>query len=673
MKNYGFKLSLVLVLVFILMVPNASACRSGNGGINENKPNESGNSADFYEYQRTYTSNADFDEGELVGLEHDTVPDQLQLSEEQEILPFIWVPNREGSVSKVDTITGNELGRYFTSPFPRGDSGDPSRTTVDLEGNCWVGNRRAGSVVKIGLFELGKWIDRNGDSICQTSTDLNNDGNISPDEMLPWGEDECVLMEVVLVPGYEGVYVPGTFDGAYDRNYYGTAPRGLAIDSLNNLWASTYSGKKFYYIDGETGMIMRVESFAHLNHNSYGAIIDRYGKIWSSGAGTTTLMCMDSTVTPATFTILDFPYTVYGIGLDYADHLYITHYSTTRLTCVNITSMTIEWVITHSELYGARGVVATKDNNIWIAESARTRVVRFDENGTFINIYEVGPNPTGVSVDSEGKVWACNLGDDFISRIDPINNTVDLKKRIYNSMGHYSYSDMTGIVARTITTKSGKWTVIHDSGIENATWGKLSWTSDEPEGTELIVKVRSSQDLVSWSDWEIAQINKSLSTIPAGRYIQIETTFKILTGDISPVLYDLTVQVAMLPMKIDIKPESWRNVINPDSKGVIRVAIIDDGTFDLHDIDISKVYFGPNHAQPIRWMYMNGNSFCGKNPHKDLVFFFKMEDTGIMHGDMSAELTAMLTNGIMLIGSDSIYTVPQYHYRHRHHQHLCYR
>ena len=83
--------------------------------------------------------------------------------------------------------------------------------TVDLEGNCWVGNRAAGTVTKIGLYEAGNWIDRNEDGICQTSQDTNADGDIAGDELLPWGEDECVLYEVVLIPGREGTYVPGTF------------------------------------------------------------------------------------------------------------------------------------------------------------------------------------------------------------------------------------------------------------------------------------------------------------------------------------------------------------------------------------------------------------------------------------------------------------------------------
>jgi len=664
MKLHGFKISLVLFLCLIIAIPIGFACKAGKSNNNDEKPDESGTDDITYDYLRTYTINSDFDEGELVGLEHDTIPDQLQLSEEQEILPFIWVPNLEGSVSKIDTITGNELGRYITSPFPRTDSGDPSRTTVDLEGNCWVGNRRAGTVVKIGLFENGKWIDRNADGICQTSTDLNNDGNISPDEILLWGQDECVLMEVSLVPGFVGVYVPGTYNGTYDRNTGGTAPRGLAVDSLNNLWASTYTGKKFYYIDGETGSILRTESYT-FSHYSYGAVIDQYGKVWSSGITSNTLIRMDPSVTPATFEILTFPYMVYGIGLDYNDHLYVSHYSITKLSCVNINTMTVEWVIDNPELYGGRGVVATSDNNIWVAASLRNKVLRFNENGTLFNMFIVGNTPTGVAVDSEGKVWACNYGDINISRIDPVTNAIDLKKGLINSIGHYSYSDMTGIVVRTITTKTGTWTVVHDCHMEDAAWGKISWTADEPEGTQITVKVRSSKDLLNWSDWETVSNGEMLLLTPPGQYLQIETTLKLLMGGISPILYDLTVQMAMLPMMIDIKPWNRHNVINPDSHGIIEVAIIDDGTFDLHAIDFSQVYFGPGMAQPIRWRYMDVH-YHGHHHHhhKDLVLYFRMEDTGIQHGDTSAELRAMLTNGIMLVGSDSIYTVPKPKHSH---------
>jgi len=126
---------------------------------------------------RTYTLDADFDEGVLVGVEHETVHDQLQLSEEPVTLPFIWVPNQgEGTVSKVNTETGDELSRYRVGPA--GDFCSPSRTTVDLFGNCWVGSRALGTAVKIGLLEAGEWIDRNSNGLPDTSVDTNGDGTL---------------------------------------------------------------------------------------------------------------------------------------------------------------------------------------------------------------------------------------------------------------------------------------------------------------------------------------------------------------------------------------------------------------------------------------------------------------------------------------------------------------
>jgi PKD repeat protein len=174
-------------------------------------------------------------------------------------------------------------------------------------------------------------------------------------------------------------------------------------------------------------------------------------------------------------------------------------------------------------------------------------VYRYDNNGNLKTSIYVGNGPTGVAVDAAGKVWACNLGDDTIRRIDPATNSVDLVKTIVGSGGHYSYSDMTGIIARTITTKIGTWTVVFDSGELDTPWGNVSWNSSEPAGTSVTVKVRSSNDESSWSAWESAANGVDLSATPDGRYLQIETTLQILSGDVSPILYDLTVQIGNQP------------------------------------------------------------------------------------------------------------------------------
>jgi hypothetical protein len=62
----------------------------------------------------------------------------------------------------------------------------------------------------------------------------------------------------------------------------------------------------------------------------------------------------------------------------------------------------------------------------------------------------------------------------FRSRIDPATNSVDLSKRILGGY-HYGYSDMTGIISRTATTKLGVWTLTHDSHFPGAAWGTQQW------------------------------------------------------------------------------------------------------------------------------------------------------------------------------------------------------
>jgi streptogramin lyase len=492
---------------------------------------------------RTYTTDADFNEGILVGVEHETVHDQLQLSKKVVTLPFIWVPNDNGTVSKVSTNTGDELGRYMVAPY---EDCSPSRTTVDLQGDCWVGNRQAGTVVKIGLYESGHWIDRNGDGICQTSQDLNHDGDITGSEILPWGQDECVLYEVVLIPGEEGTYEPNTYTGGYDYAYWGTAPRGLAVDANNNLWAGTWSSSKYYYINGTTGAIIRSVDVSP--HNAYGAAIDKNGILWSAegpnGDQDNIILRLDTSTNSISFH--DLGHTCYGLGLDYNNHLWVSSYRNGKMSRVDILANPPTFVTYDvPEQSGSRGVACTSDNNVWVANTGASTVTRYDNDGNLLATITGLDGPTGVAVDAAGKVWACDYGDEYIHRIEPATNAIDLSKLITESLGHYTYSDMTGIVARTITTEIiGTWTVIYDSGTQNSHWGRVSWTSYEPEGTSVKVKVRSSNDMTNWSAWETADNGVALSATPNGQYLQIETTFQIIAGDVSPILYDLTVSPA---------------------------------------------------------------------------------------------------------------------------------
>lgn len=532
----------------------------------------------------TYTTDAEFNEGTLVGVEHETVHDQLQLSKKSVILPFIWVPNSNGNtISKVDTETGNELGRYRVGP----SYSNPSRTTVDLQGNCWVGNRYTGTAVKTGLFEAGQCIDRNGNGTIETSQDLNNDGDITGSEILPWGQDECVLYEVVLIPGYEGTFVPGEYTGPYTSDDWYVSPRGFAVDASNNVWVGTSNTMKYFYIDGETGTILKTIDVSPSGHNAYGAVIDKYGILWSSGNPGPDIRLNPSTEAVNTWNVGHF---VYGIGLDYQDHLFGSGWYEQKFSRINILTKTKDWTKYTGDWPsgdGDRGVVATQDNDVWIANSGSGYVSRYDNEGNRLATIYVGGSPTGVAVDAAGKVWAVNLNG-YIERINPETNSVDLSKYIVGT-SHYGYSDMTGIVSRTITTKIGTWSVVYDSGAADTPWGIISWTSDEPEGTSLTVKVRSSNDQINWSAWETASNGVLLTATPDGEYIQVETTFQIITGEVSPILYDLTVKPAEIEVPVDIKPQSCRNPLNVNDKGVLPAAILGTIDFDVTQVDLASV------------------------------------------------------------------------------------
>lgn len=121
--------------------------------------------------ERTWTLDADFDQGTLINVHHDSVHDQIQLYD-GDTKPFRFInvaASARGTVVRIDTDTGQIVGEYKTAPEGRGLS--PSRTTVDVHGNVWTGNRgetanNSGSVVKMGIVVGG--------------TRCNKDGSLNP-------------------------------------------------------------------------------------------------------------------------------------------------------------------------------------------------------------------------------------------------------------------------------------------------------------------------------------------------------------------------------------------------------------------------------------------------------------------------------------------------------------
>ena len=87
------------------------------------------------------------------------------------------------------------------------------------------------------------------------------------------------------------------------------------------------------------------------------------------------------------------------------------------------------------------------------------------------------------------------------------------------------------------------WTVNFDGLREDLPWSGsvVSWSSLEPTGASVTVRVRSSNDQVSWSEWVDVSSGASFFDNIFGQYLQIQSTLSNTGGSESPILYDLTI------------------------------------------------------------------------------------------------------------------------------------
>ena len=151
---------------------------------------------------------------------------------------FIWIANSpENTVSRLDTATGWEVGRYQVCT-------DPSRTAVDLQGNGIITCRGDGRVAKVAIFEED-CIDKDQDGQIETSHDANGDHVITPDEMV--NNDECVLW--VTQPD-------GPSSGGCSSTGSGCA-RAAGVDKDNNVWVGFWNSKRLLNLNGETGVVIK--------------------------------------------------------------------------------------------------------------------------------------------------------------------------------------------------------------------------------------------------------------------------------------------------------------------------------------------------------------------------------------------------------------------------------
>ncbi len=329
-------------------------------------------------------------------------------------LSYIWIANsQQGTISKIDTATMVEEGRYQAKPF----NGDPSRTSVNLLGDVAVANRNGG-VAKFWADE-DDCVESNGIPGIQTSS--------GPGDVLSWGEDECLAWYTELNCGSNRpvAWTRGEFDEA----------ECSFVDM--DLW--TVCDSQVLLLDGETGAIEETiivpgGSFV------YGGAADADGNFWGLDTGSGNLFRVENQTW-----ILDSwplgPNFGYGITVDSLGRPWVCGGGGVS----RFDLMTHTWDTVGGS--GIGGCMTDGADLIWhsnpggLVQGFNIETLNVDEQ------IQLPEYVHGISVDFEGNVWGVSFAGSNAYRADPATGTIDS----YNGLiGAYTYSDMTGHALSTV-------------------------------------------------------------------------------------------------------------------------------------------------------------------------------------------------------------------------------
>jgi hypothetical protein len=346
---------------------------------------------------------------------------------------YIWIANTaQGTISKLDTQTMVEAGRYQTRPDA---NGSPSRTSVSLSGDVAVANRNGG-VTKVYAREED-CVDDNGTAGLQTST--------GKDDILAWDEEECVAWHTPMAYATQRpvAWTSGTYQDA------------TCSWSDQKLWTAgaNANGIDVLLLDGDTGVIEDMVNVpvAIDGFGAYGGAVDEDGDFWfMTYVFAAPLVEVD--LATMTYSIGNMPSEVhpYGITVDQAGRIWI---GADVGTSARYTPATNTWDLVPGNVTGL-GIQEHPDGYMWMGTFPTTGIQAIDVEtlalGPFIPL--ASPSQTkGVSIDFYGYVWLVDMTNSAW-RIDP--GTLDYD--VYTGLDSpYTYSDMTGWGLANVTGPQG--------------------------------------------------------------------------------------------------------------------------------------------------------------------------------------------------------------------------
>ncbi len=526
---------------------------------------------------------------------------------------FMWIANNDqGWVSKYDTRTGREVGRYYStipkdcagSPGPPCANGagqqalrynqgnNPSRTAIDIYGDVWVANRAVsvqGSVTKIAN-DVSSCIDRDNNGKIKTSRDINGNGQIEPTVCI---NGECEM----IIPAnpadsldYDECVLFSTPVGAVGGD---VAERGVAISrgiegTAGDVWVANYREKRVYKLSSSNGQIVPVNAagdmFITLGFGPYGMIVDSQQRLWVVEIGVANVAIIDTTtgtviaptVTPPAGTTCG----AYALGIDGRDRLWLPGWSSGAIACRydRSTNTWTKFDFTGTQCAGGqnqtfgngRGIAADDQGNVYMSAYAvngnlSAQLIRFNaDTGAVVPFGAAAcidatdaqtSHSIGVGLDGDGHPWVNNYSGNVI-KVDKVTGAVTRTPQ--QPAGLYTYSDFTGYQLRKFTAPRGTYRKDFKGCSDMTGWVKLRWDADVPVGTTLQVylKVGATQaDLdntatMRYGPYTTSPLDLKALMIPAGQWMRVEFVLQSTNGMASPVLkgFDLNWSCVIEPM-----------------------------------------------------------------------------------------------------------------------------
>ena len=273
----------------------------------------------------------------------------------------------------------------------------------------------------------------------------------------------------------------------------------------------------------------------------YGGLVDPNGILWSSADNNNYLVRIDPSKPNGhadLMRVIPLGRTSYGLGIDPDGILWQSNWVSNTVKKISPAGAILNTFATGGGS-NDRGVAATADGDIWVANSGSDTVSRLRNNGSAGRRDRGRLEPTGVAVDAAGKVWASNLGSSTASRINPATNTVDLTVSLGAGANPYNYSDMTGSTL-TGAPDDGTWSTVYDSGRPTPRGRSSTGPPSSPATARSRSPSRRPRTASTFGPEVAVTDGEEISGLANGRYLRVTARFTRATAGESPVLFDLT-------------------------------------------------------------------------------------------------------------------------------------